>query len=165
MAPFVKEQNFNLLLSRRSVKEDHQEDHLKWKGFPLVKRKPTKSEKTNCFEPRLRVGNILLTRHHPKNKVTPLLAAPWIPCISFYAFSSVCEPLQNFVGFLILAHVKILCIFQFFYLILWNVHCVFEFHVPKPQRQAVFFGVVFSIFCTTCLTRQESYLQQLSNSS
>ena len=73
------------------------------------------------------------------NKVTPLLAAPWIPCIFWNAFSSFCEPLQYFVGFLILVHVKILCIFQYFYLVLWYLHYVLEFQVPKPQRQAVSF--------------------------
>ena len=73
------------------------------------------------------------------NKVTPLLAAPWIPCNFLNAFFSFCEPLQYFVGFVILVHIKILCIFQYFYLILWNFHCVFKFQVTKPLRQAFFF--------------------------
>ena len=99
-----------------------------------------------------------------KNKVTPLLAAPWIPCNFLNAFFSFCEPLQYVVGFVILVHIKILCIFQYFYLILWNFHCVFKFQVTKPLRQAVFLGRVqrfdftgSCVICTTVLTKQESY--------
>ena len=55
------------------------------------------------------------------------------PNICLNAFLSFCEPLQYFVGFLFLAHVKILCIFHFL--------------VLKPQRQAVFLGRFSATLC------------------
>ena len=102
----------------------------------------------------LELSFLLWQLHIDNNKVTPLLAAPWIPCIFLNAFSSFCEPLQYFVGFLFLAHVKIPCIFQYFNLILWNLQCVFRFLFLKPQRQAVFLG---SFFQRRCVNRQKQH--------
>ena len=106
---------------------------MSWRtpGFPLWSRQ-TKMHGNL-------LANLITARWGVKNKVTPLLAAPWIPCNFLNAFFSFCELLQYFVGFVILVHIKILCIFQYFYLILWNLHCVFKFQVTKPLRQAVFF--------------------------
>ena len=82
------------------------------------------------------------------------------------AFFSFCEPLQYFVGFVILVHIKILCIFQYFYLILWNFHCVFKLNsrLPSPCGKRIFLGRVqrfdftgSCVFCTTVVTQQESY--------
>ena len=68
-----------------------------------------------------------------KNKVT------WIQCILLHAFSSFRERfLQDFVGFFIAVHIKILCYLQYVQLILWYLHCVLAFQFPTPSAKCSF---------------------------
>lgn len=85
-----------------------------------------------------------------KNKVTPLLAAPWIQCIFWQAFSSFCEPLQVFCWLFIVDHCSTNQ--NFVFLTICSIDFVvftvrFGISVPKPQRHVFVFllAVVFFI--------------------
>ncbi len=125
----------------------------------------------NKFSPLpLALASQLLWRKRHKNKVTPLLAAPWIPCILFYAFSSFCEPLYTVLCWLSHFGTRQNSVYFPILLDTWfcGIYIVFSNSTfPSPSGKRFFFGgrvqqrfdfTCSCVFCTTCLTRQESYL-------
>ena len=111
-----------------------------------------KAKTTTSFSLNWTLHPGLETAHHKQGHTAlsgPVDSMHFVKCICFILWTLT---VLYFLGFLLLAHVKILCTFQYFDLILWNLQCVFRFLVLKPQRQAVSFG---SYFQRRCVNRQK----------
>lgn len=88
-----------------------------------------------------------------KNKVTPLLAAPWIQCIFWQAFSSFCEPLQVFCWLFIVDHCSTNQ--NFVFLTICSIDFVvftvrFGISVPNPSAMFLSFYLRLCFSSTMC---------------